>query len=502
MIRQDEVPGNRPPNSASSDRGKGASSSEGGSQKAPDPVFSVRYSPKKCSLLSDSLEVMGDRSQIAEDSYSEERELTLGLDFGTSCLKVVISDRAAGKAFAVPFQSGRGINKYILASRVFETEGRFSLIDGEVLHRDLKLSFAGERYDFDAARRVIAFLALAIRRARGWIFKHHAGAYRHVRLFWTVSIGLPASLSFEEKLSNRFRVATIAAWRVANSKGAVTVARIDEVRNQAGFCPPEAGDIETCVVPEIAAQIYGFVVSDSFDRRGRNIFLIVDVGAGTVDASLFHVGRARGGKYNFSFYTTTVKNLGVVNLHRHRCKWWLETFGRQRIGHEVERAVIESSNIADHDLIVPNCFTDYFPEVQIESQASSSPDVEFFNRIRGQVVKETFLGAISENQIPKRQLVDVPFYLCGGGSRMGYYRQLRNRLKDLRRNRSVSASFASLMVPVNLDFTAAASDYDRLSVAYGLAWLKPGWVVKTEPMPSTTIQATGYRHRFIDKDQI
>lgn len=45
-------------------------------------------------------------------------DLVLGLDLGTSCSKVVISDQLANKSYAVEFRPGlRGIDKFLLPTR-------------------------------------------------------------------------------------------------------------------------------------------------------------------------------------------------------------------------------------------------------------------------------------------------------------------------------------------------------------------------------------------------
>ncbi len=56
---------------------------------------------------------------------------------------------------------------------------------------------------------------------------------------------------------------------------------------------PGLQDVEFDVVPELSAQIYGFLESDRFDKKVKNVFMIVDVGAGAVDSSVFHVKRGR-----------------------------------------------------------------------------------------------------------------------------------------------------------------------------------------------------------------
>jgi hypothetical protein len=67
-------------------------------------------------LLS-KVETAGRATQILVGKPDDEREVVLGLDFGTSCVKVVIGDSALGKAFAVPFCKAEGIAKFLLPSR-------------------------------------------------------------------------------------------------------------------------------------------------------------------------------------------------------------------------------------------------------------------------------------------------------------------------------------------------------------------------------------------------
>jgi hypothetical protein len=95
-----------------------------------------------------------------------DRELVVGLDFGTSCVKVVVGDRGASKAYAVPFLDASGVNAYLLPSRLFEQAGIFSLSDGADVHRDLKLRFLANPTSSHLQETLVGFLALVIRRCR------------------------------------------------------------------------------------------------------------------------------------------------------------------------------------------------------------------------------------------------------------------------------------------------------------------------------------------------
>ncbi|GHD65316.1 hypothetical protein GCM10007164_02460 [Luteimonas padinae] len=467
-----------------------------------DPVFRVRSARRRAPLLAVSVEDAGKRLQVSDHAVPQ-RELTLGLDFGTSCSKIIIGDAAAGKSFAIPFHEGVDIERYLLASRVYETDGTYSLVDGPIVHRDLKLSFIDGSKGDNGERRVVAFLALAIRRARGWLFQAHRDVYLGSSIVWRLTIGLPTRQNLDRRLSDRFRYVALASWYVAGDDGPVNRSTIDRALVRAVEERGDSMDVDVQVMPEIAAQIYGFVVSDSFDRLGRNIYLMADIGSGTVDASLFHVKEEKGRRHAFSFYTSTVEHNGVSNLHRHRGRWWMKVLQEAEVEPTLIRELDDSMEVTDHDLRIPEDFRDYFDGIAVNGSSVGSPDDDFFRGVERQVVADTFIRAVRDNQAPQQQLVDVPFYLCGGGSRMRYYAQLKQRLERPSRNFGVSATGTPLPVPEDLDVPGVAGDYDRLSVAYGLAWLDPAWVVETEPMsPIDAAGSPGWRDNYIDKDQL
>ena len=471
---------------------------------ATEGQFNVKFKAKRISLLPDEIESEGRRKQIPDRRHREERELTLGVDFGTSCTKVIIGDMAAGKSFAVPFHEAKGIDRYLLASRVYESGGKYSIQGRGKVHRDLKLSFINGEGDKDAERRVVAYLALVIRRARGWLLKEHFDVYRNVKIYWRFALGLPVRQSFDGELKGRFEKVGLASWYLAGSDGNVTRESIDRALANAAKGHGNQDEVDIRVMPEIAAQIYGFVVSDSFDRKGRNVFLMADVGSGTVDASLFYVKEVRGKKHDFSFYTSTVEPYGVSNLHRHRASWWLTNLRTAGAAPSLIRQVLESMETTDHDLRIPEDYRSYFDGIVGDSSESSPPDDRFFGCVVKQVVTETFIKAHLDRQVAITQLDGVPFYLCGGGSRMEYYGRLKHELKQIKPAwGKISAIATPLVVPGNLEAMGIERDYDRLSVAYGLSWLEAGQVVSTEPMRRLEEPETsGYRSNFVDKDQM
>jgi len=258
-----------------------------------------------------------------------DRELVVGLDFGTSCVKVVVDDRGAGKAYAMPFLDAPGVNAYLLPSRLFEQNGTFSLANGMDAHRDLKLRFLANPMSSQLQETLVGFLALVIRRCRAWLFAAHADTLANRNILWKIVLGRAVDRVQNDQVGHLMADLLNAAWAVAGSPGVVDrLACTQELaRHRTG--PTVGKDLpEVSVVPELAAQIYGFVKSRQFDPRAKNIYLIVDVGAGTVDVSLFRVTLNEYGTSDYSLFTSVVEPNGAMNLHRARLDWWRQQLSR------------------------------------------------------------------------------------------------------------------------------------------------------------------------------
>lgn len=455
-------------------------------------------------LLS-KLETAGRATQAHSGKLDDEREVVLGLDFGTSCVKVVIGDPALGKAFAVPFCKAEGIGKFLLPSRLCQTGRVFSLEAGTHVHRDIKLSLLASPDDPTLQQRAVAFLALIIRRARGWLLTEHAATYKRTGIVWKLAVGLPAAQHHQTPLSKLFERLGLAAWAVASAPAEVTDTAIQALLGIGTALDETAASVEVTVVPEIAAQIYGFVASNSFDKRAPNIYLMADVGSGTVDSSLFHVKQGKGGRWDFEFYTSVVEPNGVSNLHRHRVNWWTGALTTAAAPRKLIEELEASKLITDQQLSTPESFRDYFDGVQAKFRDSAkTPDDDFFNhRVLAQVQGKTLWRTWKDNLLPQSSLVDIPFFMCGGGVRMEYYQGLESRLASMNGYSWLKAECWVMGVPDDLVADGIAeAEYDRLSVAYGLSRLEVGKVVKAMPQPKLDIPpVNSWRDNYTDKDQ-
>lgn len=468
-------------------------------------VCAISLRDSKAAPLLSKTETSGRATQIHVGKPEDEREVVLGLDFGTSCVKVVIGDSALGKAFAVPFCKAQGIAKFLLPSRLCQTGRVFSLESGTHTFRDLKLSLLASPDDAILQQRVVAFMALVIRRARGWLLTEHASAYKRTEIVWKLAVGLPTAQHHQSALSGLFERLSLAAWAVSVVPAEVTDTAIQTLLGADTFVDETASSVEISVVPEIAAQIYGFVASNSFDKKAPNIYLMADVGSGTVDSSLFHVKQVKGGRWDFEFYTSVVEPNGVSNLHRHRVNWWTDALTKSGVPQALIDDLAASKLITDQQLSTPESFLDYFNGVDTKFQdPAKTPDSEFFSlRVLAQVQGKTLWRTWKDGLLPQSSLANIPFFMCGGGVRMGYYQELEPRLSSMPSFSWLKAECWVMGVPDDLVADAVAEDeYDRLSVAYGLSRLEVGKIVKALSQPKIAIPPVSiWRDNYVDKDQ-
>ena len=461
------------------------------------------------SLLLESFAALGAKTQCGNtDNAIDERQIVLGLDFGTSSVKVVVGDPALGKAFAVPFRCSSDITRYLLPTRLHESSGAFSLNSGEIVHRDLKLSLIANPDDPALRRRVIAFLALVIRHVRGWLLTEQRDIYQRTRLLWKVAIGLPVAHHLDDELHRAFQDITHTAWLASIARSVnVRAMRNAEKRQSTLKGNPESAsldeDIEVNVVPEIAAQIYGFVNSSRFNRRDPNIYLMVDIGAGSVDSSLFHVKPSRG-KWDFEFFTSAVEPHGVINLHRHRVRWWEEQLAKHSANQKLTTSLVEVKFATDQIAALPECFSRYFSGVTVVAgEEKDNPDQQFFRyKVVQQVRGRTYWRAWNDGLLTQAQLVSVPTFYCGGGMRMKYYTRLQKEMQSMPGCSWLNAKPRRVELPKNLEAPGLKrADYDRLTVAYGLSFLEVGSVTKSLPAPKLpTDPQSDWRSNYTGKD--
>lgn len=439
---------------------------------------------------------------LTEGLGTESRELVMGLDFGTSCTKVVIDDRAMQQRYAVPLVDAAGVNAYLLPARLNLHKGKYTLEDQGVAFADLKLSLMANPQDAELCSRVCAYLALVIRSARAWLFGEHQKAFLRSNILWTLALGQPADQATSGQSKQLFEDLGRVAWALAASSEPLTPKSTVALWN-GRIQLADTDDVEVIVMPELAAQIHGFVSSHGFDPRGVNIYLMVDVGAGTVDASIFRVKKDPAGTVSFSFFTNAVEAYGAANLHRNRVTWWQENLAP----HETAAALmaqLEAIRLpTEHRGRYPDSFMGYVKGVSVRFLGGAvSPDDSFFKMVLTQVAGKVMFRAWKDNLLSQNTISGIPLFLCGGGARHPFYKKLEAELKHTKNASWMNAQHRELALPSDLIAPGVKkADYDRLSVAYGLSRLIPGQIKDAPPMmPVVHIEkASDWRSNYIDK---
>ena len=315
---------------------------------------------------------------------------------------------------------------------------------------------------------------------------------------------MPAATALDNKFVPLLERIVRAAWQIAALEGNFDRSQVKHFRDHAFENLPCDDDPEVRVIPEIAAQIFGFVASSSFDKKAANRYLMVDVGAGTVDASLFKVIPARGGKWSFEFYTAVVQPYGVSNLHAYRTDWWLsKLLGIDEAQHlsdqlrETKFATALGARLPVHN-------RDYFSDVKLIGNDPDKADEEFFDKkLMSQVQGSTLWRAMKDGFLTKEQLSNIPMFLCGGGSRSPFYLELEKKLQRMPGFTWLSTDPWQLGFPGDLEMIDIDEfDFDRLSVAYGLSKVDVGEITQAVPLPKVHIDPQeSFTNRYIDKDQ-
>ena len=432
------------------------------------------------------------------------RELVIGLDLGTSFAKVVVADRALGRAMAVPFRDADGIDRYMLPTRLVAGENGFSLSGSGDAYTNIKMDLLQNPDDAESRVRATAFLTLVLIRVRSWIFQVSGGAYRSMDIVWSVGVGLP-SREQDEK-AGVYELIAEAAWYMseepekeitaARTKTALEkVSKSEEAQSEGQVC-----DVEIRIVPEIGAQVYGYVASDRFNARDRNLFLMADVGAGTLDAAVFQVKRDRG-RVNFCFYATTVEPNGVANLHLSRLRWWEEVLDQLGDGapNDLRSEISSVRGEGRPTQRIPERIQEYVVGAEVGfNDPNADPDANFYRNVDTQIRGRTLWQSWSDGHWSQDDLKGIPFYLCGGGSRLELYGALRDSLREYRGYSWLNCEPKRLVVPESLEAPGLGpDDYDRLSVAYGLSFANVGRVERPEPGEKILMRAEGsWRDRY------
>lgn len=400
---------------------------------------------------SDSIPSSGSRSLGRHSGYETQffgcndalrrRQIVIGLDFGTAFTKVVVGETT--KAYPVPLAPDKhGINRFLIPcelSEMLDGELKLGSCVGAIHHRNLKMPILEGDHSLRVCSTIIGFMALVLRDTRTWFLNEYRHTYGDVRIDWCLNTGLPTGQYHDENLKELYEKIIDTAWHVSLDPSRLNLKFISRCLDSTS---PMANDLEIGLFPEFVAQINSYIKSP---LRQGDLHLLVDVGAGTLDIAVFIAHENEQGDM-FPICAKSVTRHGVDYLPS-------EASDKQKFYFEV-KALIRTTVESVRDGKYPQFFRTDFEKV-------------------------------------------LPFFLCGGGSQLSFYKSMSSEIVD--DGRPCKYRAMTLPTPTRLDSIGIQStDYHRLSVAYGLSFDKYdiGKIVPESEVPELNRKAQNQSQDF------
>ena len=274
---------------------------------------------------------------------------------------------------------------------------------------DLKMRLIRRDFSLDAKIHCVAFLALVLRYVRIWLLETHENIYGDRSIEWFVNVGLPTASYDDNELAGIYREILDVAWKASVLPDPLPLERIrdyfegvesvsEAIASQ--WLPADRFN----VFPEFAVQLMGYIQSP---QRQNDLHALVDVGAGTLDFTVFNVHEASDGEDLFPIFAQEVKPLGT------------QFFIQRRL----ENARSNSSWKPSAYENVPSD-SDFEKHLSLNNSELRECDKSFRREI-AELIGENFNHTKREMypRSPKWQS-GIPTFLCGGGTAVGFYRDI------------------------------------------------------------------------------
>jgi hypothetical protein len=408
-----------------------------------------------------------------------EIDLVLGIDFGTSCTKVVIGDHGwLGKSYAVPVGSGsEGLERFLRATQ---------LRVGPRQEFNLKMRLMADHGSERLRNLAALYLAGVIRDSLQWFSDSGPRRYQGRTLAWSLNLGFPAKNVGDEPLAQAYKEVAALAARLGSSELPLTLASLNSLRSGHEDChvSPLIPTNRIELYPEIAAQLAGYINSP---YRTPGNLMLVDVGAGTLDVSTA-ILHGNNEEDVLSFHHCDVGPYGAFKLLEARIAA-LEEVAPNAVNIRLEdfqsgtRATPETvSEILQRNGRVAQAFSTAFGRASEEFEAKA---------VQIAVACASQFRKLQRDKHRDASFDPWPghlrFFFTGGGSRQQFYRTrfLQGTFEaelvrftrwkhdpEERRRHGQGLRFEPLHPPGDLQGfpEELKSDFDRLSVAHGLAY--------------------------------
>ena len=392
---------------------------------------------------------VGTELALRQSENRGRRQCTVGLDFGTAFTKACV--QFGPSTFVVHWDRAVPHCSPVLLPCVFTVKADGTcVLGGDSAGRvqgDLKMALLNGA-SAESKINATAFLALVTRYIRSWLFLQHGNVFGGFRLEWSVNVGLPAVPWDNLALRNLYESIAFAGWQLGSAVGPVTIQSADSVWSQvqanAGTQVRNLQRERFAAYPEFVAQINSYRKSP---QRRRDLHLLLDVGAGTVDIVTFHVWEPDEADC-YSILDASVECRGTHVL-----------LGCRAQAGDVKRSRWEEAAAGLSMWEFESKFG--------LSQGTLQPLQDYFvNQFHVSLEKVLRTTKSQRYEASPAWKEGIPFFLCGGGRNVDVYREAIQRVKANRPLLEMQLPWPDGLVPGEL----AHRDFHRVSVAHGLSY--------------------------------
>lgn len=430
-----------------------------------------------------SWQELGARLTIERLQNRGRAQCTLGIDFGTAFTKACVQFRQS--TFVVHWDRAVPNCTPFLLPSVFTVKPDEVCVLGTTsdgcLHEDLKMCLLSNRSSESEVRATV-FLALVTRYIRSWLFSQHSNVFGGFQLEWFLNVGLPAVPWDDSELWNTYKKIAFAGWLLGVAAEPITIQSassvLSKIQNRVDTQFDSRQSERFGVFPEFVAQINSYRKSP---QRRRDLHLLVDIGAGTVDVVTFHVWEPEEADC-YSVLEAAVDQLGTHVLLGYRAQ-----------AGEIKRGRWEES----HARLSMSEFESNFGLSTGNLKSVQGFFVRQFHLVLEKVLRKTKAERYETSPAWK---AGVPFFFCGGGRTIDAYREAIAKSQEGRVLSEIQMPWPDGLQPGKLQ----RHDFHRVSVAHGLSYSADniGQIERKSEVPDlrrSPMARADYRSRYIEK---
>lgn len=286
---------------------------------------------------------------------------------------------------------------------------------------------------------------------------------------WTANLAVPETFIEQSSIADAFREVLRTAWFMSEIYAddselisqnsdfecfqAARSLAIESLMSESSSIPDYA--FGCSIYPEVGAEIASLVMSRT---TPEGLYAFVDIGAGTIDASLFNYFRGPDGEPNRPPYSAAVST----------------DLGAAQVEIQASRVSVNGANFSVEDL---KAIKERFTDLTEMDQQLLSPQLNAIGSVLANLNPKTqeFLQCVFKEARDSKDpdIVNKPIRLVigGGGSYLQSFRSASVDAFTLKNSKKPTPpEVTELQVPKDLIFVLPSTEFHRFSVAYGLSF--------------------------------